>query len=109
MDVTTLREKLAAVDQQQVLRFYDPLEAPRKDRLRGQLLALDLGEIDELAERHVRHKAPHPLPQKIEPGEDPRYLAEIWWQLGNFHFDQIDPKGGPYNLNRAVVAVTNGS
>ena len=45
-----------------------------------------------------------PLPQKIEPGEDPRYLAEIWWQLGNFHFDQIDPRGGPYNLNRAVVA-----
>jgi len=44
------------------------------------------------------------LPQKIEPGEDPRYLAEIWWQLGNFHFDQIDPRGGPYNLNRSVVA-----
>jgi len=44
------------------------------------------------------------LPQKVEPGEDPRYLAEIWWQLGNFHFDQIDPRGGPYNLNRAVVA-----
>ncbi|MDF3070267.1 MAG: hypothetical protein K0R38_5868 [Polyangiaceae bacterium] len=44
------------------------------------------------------------LPQKVEPGEDPRYLAEIWWQLGNFHFDQIDPHGGPYNLNRAVVA-----
>jgi hypothetical protein len=48
-----------------------------------------------------------PLPQKVEPGEDPRYLAEIWWQLGNFHFDQIDPKGGPYNLNRAVVAYQN--
>jgi len=45
-----------------------------------------------------------PLPQKTEPGEDPRYLAEIWWQLGNFHFDQIDPHGGPYNLNRSVVA-----
>jgi hypothetical protein len=45
-----------------------------------------------------------PLPQKTEPGDDPRYLAEIWWQLGNFHFDQIDPHGGPYNLNRAVVA-----
>ncbi len=45
-----------------------------------------------------------PLPQKTEPGQDPRYLAEIWWQLGNFHFDQIDPHGGPYNLNRAVSA-----
>ncbi|HKO54181.1 MAG TPA: hypothetical protein VJV79_41015 [Polyangiaceae bacterium] len=46
-----------------------------------------------------------PLPQKVETaGDDPRYLAEIWWQLGNFHFDQIDPHGGPYNLNRAVSA-----
>ncbi len=45
-----------------------------------------------------------PLPQKVEGTDDPRYLAEIWWQLGNFHFDQIDPHGGPYNLNRAVSA-----
>jgi tetratricopeptide (TPR) repeat protein len=45
-----------------------------------------------------------PVPQQTDPGEEPRYLAEIWWQIGNFHFDQIDPKGGPYNLNRAVSA-----
>lgn len=45
-----------------------------------------------------------PIPQNIEPGQEPKYLAEIWWQLGNFHFDQIDPAGGPYNLNRAVSA-----
>ena len=37
----------------------------------------------------------------------PVHLAEAWWQLGNFHFDQIDPKGGPYNLNRSVVAYQN--
>lgn len=43
------------------------------------------------------------LPQTIEPGAEPRYVAEIWWQLGNYHFDQIDPNGGPYNLNRAVA------
>ncbi len=45
-----------------------------------------------------------PLPQDTLPGQEPRYLAEVWWQIGNFHFDQIDPKGGPYNLNRAVSA-----
>ncbi len=45
-----------------------------------------------------------PLAQKVEGADDPRYLAEIWWQVGNFHFDQIDPHGGPYNLNRAVSA-----
>ncbi len=45
-----------------------------------------------------------PLPQKNALGEEPRYLAEVWWQLGNFHFDQLDSKGGPYSLNRAVSA-----
>lgn len=44
-----------------------------------------------------------PLPQDTQPGEEPRYLAEVWWQLGNHHFDALD-KGGPYALNRAVSA-----
>jgi hypothetical protein len=45
-----------------------------------------------------------PVPQNTAPGDEPRYVAEVWWQLGNFHFDQIDPSGGPYNLNRATSA-----
>ncbi len=45
-----------------------------------------------------------PIPQVPEPGEPPRYLAEIWWRIGDFHFDEIDPHGGPYNLNRAESA-----
>jgi tetratricopeptide (TPR) repeat protein len=45
-----------------------------------------------------------PMAQAVEPGDEPRYLAETWWQIGNYHFDQIDPRGGPYNLNRAVSA-----
>src|SRR6187402_1457953 len=44
------------------------------------------------------------VPQKHAVGEEPRYVAEIWWQLGNYHFDQLDSRGGPYNLNRAVSA-----
>lgn len=48
------------------------------------------------------YKECQPMAQQVAPGEEPRYLAEIWWQLGNFHFDQMDPNGGPYNLNRAV-------
>jgi UDP-N-acetylglucosamine/UDP-N-acetylgalactosamine diphosphorylase len=67
MDATTLREKLAAVDQAQSLRFFDQLETAGKDKLRTQLLALDLGEIDELAEKHVRHKSAIPIPSDIEP------------------------------------------
>src|SRR5690606_17467540 len=45
-----------------------------------------------------------PLPQDVKEGEEPRYVAEVWWQLGNYHFDQIDPRGGPYELNRAQAA-----
>jgi tetratricopeptide (TPR) repeat protein len=43
------------------------------------------------------------VPQRLEPGQEPRYVAEAWWQLGNFHFDQLDA-GGPYSLNRAKSA-----
>jgi tetratricopeptide (TPR) repeat protein len=43
------------------------------------------------------------IPQEVPPGQEPRYVAEAWWQLGNFHFDQLDA-GGPYSLNRAMTA-----
>src|SRR5215204_3673633 len=66
-DATPLREQLAAIDQQQVLRFFDRLSESGKENLRRQLLALDLDEIDELAERHVRHKAGFALPKEIQP------------------------------------------
>jgi UDP-N-acetylglucosamine/UDP-N-acetylgalactosamine diphosphorylase len=64
---TTLRETLAAIDQQQVLRFFDLLPDASKEKLRRQLLTLDLGEIDELAELHVRHKSSVPIPKDIQP------------------------------------------
>jgi len=44
-----------------------------------------------------------PIPQRLQPGQEPRYVAEAWWQLGNYHFDQLDA-GGPYSLNRATSA-----
>lgn len=43
-----------------------------------------------------------PVPQKVEQGRDPRYIAEVWWQIGDFHFDLSDTKAGPFNFNRAV-------
>jgi len=44
------------------------------------------------------------IPQKLLAGEAPRYIAEIWWRIGDHHFDEIDVWGGPYNLNRAESA-----
>jgi len=44
------------------------------------------------------------LPQTVKPGEDPRYVAEIWWKIGDWYFDEADPKAGPYTFNRAATA-----
>ena len=44
------------------------------------------------------------LKQVVEEGEEPRYVAEVWWQLGNYHFDQLDAAAGPYSLNRSATA-----
>ena len=35
------------------------------------------------------------IPQQTDAGAEPRYVAEVWWQIGNWHFDQLDPHGGP--------------
>ena len=53
------------------------------------------------------------VPQpSLLPGEDPKYVPEIWWQIGNWEFDQQDQGGGyvreepsaVYDYNRAATA-----
>lgn len=70
---------------------------------RRQAGALRAGGQEELTFQDP-YQGCEPLAQNTEPGEEPRYQAEVWWQIGNHHFDQIDLNGGPYNLNRAVSA-----
>jgi hypothetical protein len=46
-----------------------------------------------------------PLPQRnLQPGSDPKYLAEIWWRIGDWEFDQFDMKGGVVNDERYATA-----
>ncbi|MDC0678109.1 tetratricopeptide repeat protein [Sorangium atrum] len=45
-----------------------------------------------------------PIPQKTALGAEPRYVAEVWWQIGDYHFNEIDRAGGPFNYNRAESA-----
>jgi hypothetical protein len=45
-----------------------------------------------------------PIPQRTAPGMEPRYLAEAWWLIGDHHFNEVDPAGGPFNLNHAEAA-----
>jgi hypothetical protein len=79
--------------------FGKPKPAPKK----GKAAPTGTAE-EELGYRDPYPADCKPLPQQPVPGEEPRYLAEVWWQIGNYHFDQIDPHGGPYNMNRAVSA-----
>ncbi|MDW8249855.1 MAG: tetratricopeptide repeat protein [Myxococcales bacterium] len=59
---------------------------------------------EEISYTEIYPKDCVPIPQKTEPGKDPRYIAEVWWQIGDFHFDLGDVKAGPFNFNRAVSA-----
>jgi tetratricopeptide (TPR) repeat protein len=67
---------------------------------------LSRGGVD-IEREELSYKDPYQgcetIPQEVPPGQEPRYVAEAWWQLGNFHFDQLDA-GGPYSLNRAMSA-----
>jgi tetratricopeptide (TPR) repeat protein len=48
----------------------------------------------------------------LRPGEEPKYVAEVWWQIGNWEFDGLDLRGGAtddepipvWTLNRAASA-----
>ena len=52
----------------------------------------------------------------LRPGEDPKYVAEIWWQIGNWEFDQLDFGSGVtkedpaavWGYNRAASAYLHG-
>lgn len=63
-----------------------------------------IDESDETVYRPIYSEQCQPIPQKTDTGQETRYIAEIWWQIGDSHFEQIDPRGGPYNFNRAVTA-----
>jgi tetratricopeptide (TPR) repeat protein len=49
-------------------------------------------------------------------GEDPKYVAEVWWQIGNWEFDQLDLASGVtkedpasvWGFNRAASAYQHG-
>lgn len=50
----------------------------------------------------------------LRAGEDPKYVAEVWWQIGNWEFDQLDfgsgvtkeDPGTVWGYNRAASAYT---
>lgn len=67
MDISEVRGRLAAAGQEQVLRFTDRLDPTRRERLGGQISALDLSLIRKLADEYVRRKPEIHLPREIKP------------------------------------------
>jgi len=67
MDIGRLRGSLRKIGQEQVLRFYEALDASGKAKLVGQLQELDLPVIAELAETCVRQRPIPAIPARIEP------------------------------------------
>lgn len=63
-----------------------------------------MDEDEETVYRNIYPDDCKPIPQKTEPGAEPRYIAEVWWQIGEHHFELGDVKGRPFNYNRAVSA-----
>ena len=66
-DIGDLRGRLDAIGQGHVLRHWDDLDPAGRDKLAGQLNALDFDEVARLAESHVRNKPAADLPADLEP------------------------------------------
>ncbi|ADI14040.1 UTP--glucose-1-phosphate uridylyltransferase [Truepera radiovictrix] len=62
-----LLQTLEAHGQAHLLRFYDQLSAPQRERLVAQLQQLDWAYLDELIEAYVRNKPNLSAPEPIEP------------------------------------------
>jgi tetratricopeptide (TPR) repeat protein len=75
------------------------------DQLGARADTTQLGVAEEELVFNDPYASCEAVPQQVLAGEEPRYVAELWWQIGNYHFDQLDARGGPYSLNRAVSAI----
>jgi UDP-N-acetylglucosamine/UDP-N-acetylgalactosamine diphosphorylase len=67
MDLASLIRELASAGQEQVLQFWSELDPAGQKKLAGQVAALDLKLVAQLADGYVRNKAPLALPNEIQP------------------------------------------
>ncbi len=69
------------------------------------------GEETTFTDPYPKECTPIPQPNVIA-GTEPKYLAEVWWQIGNWEFDLLDvgsgvvrdEAGSVYGYNRAARA-----
>jgi hypothetical protein len=80
--------------------------APAKTKKKG---AKEPEPTNTSLDDEVTFKNPFPdtckaIPQKTAANAEPRYVAEVWWLIGDYHFNEVDQQGGPFNYNRAEAA-----
>ncbi len=87
-NLSSIREELAAHDQQHLLAFYDELAPEQQERLGDQLEQIDFGRLDGLIDRHVRQPAEPTVASDLEPASfysrDPgdTYDADHYRRIG---------------------------
>jgi hypothetical protein len=95
----------------------DAGRVPEAQQVWRALVCHDRYAYPVLADRDVVHPLPanpgstyvDPFPADCRPVTSPspegsRYVAEVWWQIGNWEFDQLDDAAGPWGYHRAASA-----
>ncbi len=67
MDLASLRHQLQSTGQQDVLRFFDRLDAAGQKKLIAQLESQNLDSLRDLTEQYVKHKPHIAIPNQIHP------------------------------------------
>jgi UDP-N-acetylglucosamine/UDP-N-acetylgalactosamine diphosphorylase len=77
-----LLQRLEAVGQAHLLKFYDQLGPQSRDRLVRGIESIDLGSVPKLTHDYVKHKPHAKLPERIEPApyypNDPASRMKHW-------------------------------
>ncbi|MHC5003232.1 MAG: UTP--glucose-1-phosphate uridylyltransferase [Planctomycetota bacterium] len=99
-----VREQLVAHGQEHVLTFFDTLSPQEQDGLLLQIEQLELDELDELVESHVRRPAGGELPTDLEPA--PYYGCDAADSPVEYDPDEARRAGEELIRSGAVAAFT---
>jgi UDP-N-acetylglucosamine/UDP-N-acetylgalactosamine diphosphorylase len=97
------KSTLEGIEQAHVLKFYDELDEPGKDRLLSEIEGIDWPEVARLIESHVKEKPRFTLPESIEPA--PWYPYEPTEELTS-RYDRADALGKKLVSEGKVAAFT---
>jgi tetratricopeptide (TPR) repeat protein len=84
-------------------RYAYPMPADPRDPERDVIVPMPQ-DGDTYVEVYPASCAAAPPPARADGGAT--NVAEVWWQIGNWEFDQLDPDAGAFGYARAASAYT---